>query len=553
MSSKMYIGRMKPQIRNEFMLFMIAFMPSVIIGMAIVDLLQEFTIGILAKKIGLPVIFFCILLTVVSNKERLPGLRNIFQWESFPSKIIPLLLILAICMGIVVSLYGYRGLTYAMIGVICLAGLVYSFIYSISKKGSWGISILLLIYPLILFLQHQFKYLLWEDPYEIYSINIFKPSEIVWIIIFLLVIIRKFINKDKIEILAIQKYFLLLGFLIIISAIFSPIPLTSLKFPYRDVLLPLIFLTIFLEVIKTRDDFEKIFKFFTISAILELAIIFYFFLQLGGTREDELFRSNMAISASGVVGIFGVISSQVAPTCYSLVSYNKKKGVMYWVYLFAMLAALFVILSSRARGLQIAILIVSPVLLIKRGNRLIYFFIIFLVVSILLFIPHIREIAYERFLPWFQGSNIYERIWEAEKFNLDIFHTSWRIFMDHSLWGIGWGMWNELINRYWSQPIVPNGPHSLPLTYFVYSGTGGGIIFILLWLYIIKKCIKLLVVNRKNDLAFLIIGLVWLIISNFLAWIVRGSFVFNVYGYTFIPVCLVFAVDKVLTEEKKEY
>ncbi len=536
--------------RTNVVLFISASIFSVVIGFALVDLSQEFTIGRLAKKIGLPAIAFCILLVVFSNTKKLFRVRDIFHFESFSPKIIPLLIIPGIILGTIISRYGHLGLTYAMTVIVCLTGLLCSFIFTISRRDISGIAILLLIYPLILFLQHQFRYFLWDDPYEIIKINILKPSEIVWIITFLLIIIHKFINKEKLEIFKIQKYFIILGFLLVISAIFSSVPLTSLKFPYRDILLPIIFLTIFLEMIKTLDDFKNLFKIFTFSMILELAVVSYFFLLAGGEKEHELFRSDLAISAAGIVGFFGVIAFQVVAACSSFFSCEKKK-FMKLIYFFVILMALLIVLTSRARAFQIAVLITSPILLIRKKNLSIYFFMALLLATVLLFIPDIREIAFERFSPWFHGSNIYAAIMEKEEFSRNIYITSINMFMDYPVWGIGWGMWDELIHNYWSHPIVPNSPHSAPLFYFVTAGTAAGIVFILLWFYIIIKSIRLLITHRKSDVAFLIIGLVWIITANTIGQLVRGGLIFAGYSYTFIPVCLLFALDKVLSKEKK--
>ncbi len=466
----------------------------------------------------------------------------------------------AFLFAIVIVQFSLLGAIYVLIGFVCIIGLLLALIFTIQYDDCRGPVILLFIYPLILFVQHYFRRILSNDPYEIHSLNIFMPHEIVWLLMFFTVIASKIINKEHFEIIGIQKLFMLFGFFLLVSALFSPIPLTSLKYVYRDSFLPLVFLFIFIDRIKTTNDFKWLFRAVIFSGMAEALIGIYFFWRTGGfhTHTTELFRSDLATTVVGYLNLISILALILLPMAVSAFLYEKNMPVK-MIHLSFILICLVVIIVSRNRSAQLSLFVTLPFLFLYAKAKLRYIFVpiaIIIAIAVTLKVPYMLYMLTERYQGWFTGGGIITNILTSDSVSLDLWTSAIKVFLDHPFLGIGAGMWEEVYPRYTSMPgivvlLSGNKPHSLLLQYFAFAGLGAGLLCVLIYLYTIIKCVKRILSQKRKDLYLLVLGLSWSITALLLHEITRGYQIFNYYGYTVIGICLFLGLDNLLTKTDK--
>ena len=285
-----------------------------------------------------------------------------------------LILLFVFLFAIFILQFSLLGAIYVLLGFVCIVGLLSALIFTVKYDDCRGLVILLVIYPLILFIQHYFRWQLSDDPYEIHSLNILMPYEIVWLLMFLAVIAHKVVKREYFEIAGIQKLFLLFSFFLLISALSSPIPLTSLKYLYRDGFLPIVFLFIFIDRIKTINDFKWLFKAVIFSGIIEILIGIYFFWRAEGfyTQTVELFRSDLATTVTGYVNLISILTLILLPMSVSAWFYTKNIFIKI-LHLAFIIICLVVIILSKNRSAQLSLLVTSPFLFFYAKNTRIFF------------------------------------------------------------------------------------------------------------------------------------------------------------------------------------
>lgn len=537
------------------------------VGIGLVKTVSGFTLGRLARNM-LPALFVGGLLFVVLlikdfgflKQKRSISLFFTHDLLTLSYKTLLLILTVAFLFALIIIKFSFLGPMYILIGVACILGLLSALIFIIIYDDFRGLAILLAIYPFILFIQHYFRWKLSIDPYENHSISIFMPHEIVWLLILLALIIHKLINKERFQLIGIQKLFIIFGFFLLVSALFSPIPLTSLGYVYRDSFLPLVFLFIFTDRIKTTNDFKWLFRAVIFSGMVELFITIYFFWRAGGfyTSTQELFRSDLAITVGGYVNLISILSLILLPMAAIACFYEKNMAIkMFSLASFIICAG--VIILSRNRSAQMSILFTLPILFLYGKIKLRYILFpigIIITLAVTLKVPYVRYMLTERYQRWFMGGGIVPNILASDSVSIDLWTSAVKIFLDHPFFGIGAGMWEEVYPNYASMPWIVvllsgNKPHSLLLQYFAFAGLGAGLSCVLIYLYTIIKCVKPIFTLKQTDLYLPILGLFWSITALSLHEIIRGYQIFNYYGYTVMGICLFFGLDNLVIKTRK--
>ncbi len=527
----------------------------------ILEISSFVSLGQLFRNALAPVIIFwgLFFLLYIKQKRNIP-FSFITDYSLFSYKTLLPILFLVFLFTLLIVHLSFMGTIYVLIGFVCIAGLLLALLLTALHDDCRGLAILLLIYPLILFIQHYFRWELSDDPYEIYLLNVLMPHEIVWLLMFLVIIAHNIIKKTHFEFNGIHKLFLLFGFFLLTSAVFSPLPLTSLKYLYRDSFLPIVFLFIFIDRIKTINDFKWLFGALLFSGMLNAVFDLYFFWRSGGfhTQAVELLRSDLATTVTGYVNLISILALIMLPLAVSSFLYTKNRQIKKSHLMFIVIC-LGIIILSKNRSAQISLIITSPFLflLVKARARYIFIpFVIIVAMAITLKIPYVREMLTERYQKWFIGGEIISNILLSDSVSIDLWSSAIKIFLDNPIFGIGAGMWEEVYHRYTSMPDIivqfsGNKPHSLPLQYFAYGGLGAGLSYVLLIFYIIIKCIKRTLSLRGTDLYLLSLGLFWSITALFLHESIRGYQIFNYYGYTVMSICLFFGLDNLLTKTQE--
>ncbi len=521
------------------------------------------SIGHVFRKALGPAIFFWGVFIVLYLKQKWDiSLSFPLDRSAFSYKTLVLLLPLGFLFAILIVQFSFVGAVYVLIGFVCIIGLLLAVIFTLKYDDCRGPVILLIIYPFILFIQHYFRWKLSNDPYEIHSLNILMPHEIVWLLMFFAVIAHKFINKERFEILVIQKLFMLFGFFLLISAIFSPIPLTSLKYLYRDSFLPIVFLFIFIDRIRTTGDFKWLFRAVLFSGIVEVLIGIYFFWRVGGfhLQAKELFRSDLATTVTGYVYLVSILALILFPIVISGFVYEKSIPRKMLDVSF-MIMCLGVIVLSKNRSVQLSFLITLPFMFLYTRAKLRYIFIpivSIIVIVISLKVPYVLSMLTERYQKWFMGGSIVTNVLMSDSVSFDLWTSAIKIFLDHPFFGIGAGMWETVYPSYTSMPgivvlLSGNKPHSLLLQYFAFAGLGAGLSYVFISLYTIIKCAKRSFYLKQKDLYLPILGLFWSIVILFLHETIRGYQIFNYFGYTVMAMCLFFGLDNLLNKTEKSY
>lgn len=475
-----------------------------------------------------------------------------FDKTDFSYKTILLILPMAFLFSFVILKFSVLGAIYLVIGLIFIIGVLAAFIFTMQRGDSKGLVILLLVYPLVLFVQHWFRWKLSQDPYEVHSLNIFMPYEIIWLLMFLAIFAYKAINKERFKMLSIQKLFLLFGFFLFISAVCSPIPLTSFKYLYRDCILPLVFLFIFIERVKTINDFKWLLKGIIFSGMILVFIGLYFFWRTGAffTQPTDLFRSDIATTITGYLNLISILALILLPLIVSVYLYEKKMPIRI-VYLIFLAICGGIILLSKNRSVQVALILTFPFLLLYAKAKLRYVFVpIVSIIAIagLLRIPFVWDMVTARYQKWFAGGSFISNVLSADSVSIDLWRSAIRISLDHPLFGIGAGMWEDVYPAYASMPreviqFSGNKPHSLFLQYFAFAGIGAGLSLIYIYLYTIIRGVKRIISLKEKNLYVLVVGLFWSVCMLFLEETIRGYQVFNYFGFTVMSMSLFFGVD----------
>jgi len=518
------------------------------------------SVGYLFMSALAPAVFFWgLLLVVYLYQQGSISFDLRFGREEFFSKVLFWILSIALLASWVILKFGRLGAPYILLGAVCVIGILAAFMFIIRRENSKGLIIVLLIYPFIIFIEHWFRWNLSGDPYEVRSINIFMPYEIIWLAIFFVMLTCKIVmeNNFVFRVNAIQKLFLLFGLFVFVSALVSPIPLTGIKYVYRDCALPLIFLFIFIESIKTIDDFIRLFKGVIFSGMSLLLMGIYFFWRNGGFYSDtaELFRGVLATTVTGYLNLISILSLLIMPTAISLYLVEKNMLGKVAQLCFALIC-LVVIVLSRNRSVQLACIITLPFLFVYARARMRYAFfsILFIILIVgLLKVSFVQDMAFERYKDWFGSGNFVSNILTSDSISFDLWYCAIRIFRDHFWVGIGPGMWEQVYPSYTSMPgdviwASGNKPHSLFLQYFTFSGIGAGLCLVFIYAYTIIKSIRRTVSVKNKETYIMAVGLSWSICLLFLHELIRGYQVFNYYGFTVMAMCLFFGLDNILTQ-----
>ena len=168
-----------------------------------------------------------------------------------------------------------------------------------------------------------------------------------------------------------------------------------------------------------------------------------------------------------------------------------------------------IIILSKNRSAQISLIITSPFLfmLVKARTRYIFLpFVIIVVMAIALKIPYVREMLLERYQQWFMGGEVISNILLTDSISIDLWSSAIKIFLDHPVFGIGAGMWEEVYHRYTSMPgtiieFSGNKPHSLLLQYFAQRFASQLLIYYLFFFYgitIYSHCLSVHEYKRES-------------------------------------------------------
>ncbi len=521
------------------------------------------SIGHLMRRSSLPIFFWGVLLIFYLYRQWGLSFSITLNRSELSRKVIFSITIFAFFLSLLIIEFAFLGPIYFIIIPLCIVGVAVGLIYVIRDGDSKGIIYVLVVYPLIIFIQHWFRWGLSGDPYEIHSINIFMPYEIIWLLLFIALFTYKIISRKRFELKlsAIQRLFLIFGFFLFVSALKSPVPLTSLKYLYRDCVLPLIFLFLFTNSIKNIADFKRLVKGLLFSSMVLVLINLYFFWRTGGffTETEELFRSDLATTVTGYVNLISILSLITLPLSISSCIYEKRL-LTRAAYLISAMICLVVIVISKNRSAQIACIATLPFLFLYAKANLRYLLIpmgAIVMIAVLLRVPFIWDMVTSRYYAWTKGGMFVANVMDVDEITVDLWRSAIRIFLDHPLFGIGAGMWERVYSAYSSMPgavieLSGNKPHSLFLQYFAYSGVGAGISVVLIYLYTIIKSVKRAMHTMNKELYALSIGLSWSICALSIHELFRGYQVFNYFGFTVMTICVFYGFDHLLKNEESK-
>ncbi|RJQ51434.1 MAG: O-antigen ligase domain-containing protein [Nitrospiraceae bacterium] len=461
----------------------------------------------------------------------------------------------------IITQFSYLGAIYVLAGFICILGLLVSLIFIVRYDDCRGLVVLLALYPLILFVQHYFRWDLSDDPYEIHFLNVLMPYEVVWLLMCLAVIAHKVVRREPFEIAGIQKLFLIFSFFLLISGVFSPIPSTSLKYLYRDGFLPFMLLFIFIDRVRTVKDFKWLLGAVLFSGIAELLMGIYFFWREGGFhgQTGELFRSDLATTVTGYVNLISILTLILLPLLISVWLYTKKLFIK-GLYMSLIIICLAVIALSRNRSAQMSLIITLPFLFFYAKSKMRYLLLPVAMITasvVILKIPYVWDMVAQRYQGWFAGGDIIANAAASDFVSVDLWTSAIKIFLDHPFLGIGSGMWEDIYPRYTGMPgfiilFSGNKPHSLLLQYFTYAGIGAGLSLLIIYGYTIIKSIRRAFSIKQYDLFVSALGLSWSIIALLIHESVRGYQVFNYFGYTVMAMCLFFSLDNLIRKTGRQ-
>lgn len=482
--------------------------------------------------------------------------RADFSWRT----LLPALAVAAL-FAVLILKFSAFGSIFVLLSGACLAALAAAYLHTMQHDDSRGLALLWLTYPFVIFLRHHsFRWKLSSDPYEIRSLDILMPHEIVWLLMAAAVIARLIAGRERLKIVGLQKIFIVFAFFLIASAALSPVPLTGLKYVYRDALLPVLFLAVFVHRIKTMKDFERVFAAVVVSGILEILMGLYFFWRSGGFHAEtsELFRSDLATTTAGYVNLLSILALVVFPMAVILLLRTKSLGLKASGLGCAAICVAVIVLS-RSRAAQLSFLATFPLalLLAKTSLRRLFLPALLLVgAATALQIPYVWSLVAERYEAWLTGGGLLSGALSSEGVSIDLWTSAIRIFLDHPIFGIGAGMWESVYPDYTAMPASVvyysgNKPHSLILQYFAYCGAGAGLSCLAIYGYLIYRCAKRLRTLKREDAYLYTLALLWSSGALFLHELVRGYQVFNYFGYTVAAMCLFAALDNLLAKAER--
>ncbi len=492
-------------------------------GLLIVSLSDGFTIGRMMKLL-LPVAGLTVLMAILLTGNLGELLRSstrpiVKRWH------VVLIILVPIVFGLVIINIGSNSLTYSLVGLLVVVGVVVAGHFTLTRDDVYGFAVFLLTLPFLSFLEWDFRET-WMGSWQ-WGFLVLSPSIVLLWGLSFLALMRQRICHKRVVGGPLSKYILLWGIFHFISSVFSRDPSASFGHFVLEVFVFPLFYFLAVNRVRSRRDAELLCWAICVYGLLRLMVIHYFYL-LGMPSGYPLWFTADSPNITGLVPHPGIINSIVGWVFpLSVVFFLLKRR--YRVKILLVVAACFSLYLSlgtggRANFIGLVFAFIAVIFLsrpLKPLRRLVLAGGVALLFIVLLSMPS-SQLLTEKLSRW---GNITDIFYE-QAMRWDSWKAALRMMYDYPVSGIGLGMWDYFIPQYteksfyWGKMFFQtNSAHHLFLLY----GSAGGIGALLIMIFFIgHSCAKGLSIIRevKNEkMAILGSGLLW----GLLAFVISGS------------------------------
>ena len=503
----------------------------------------------------------------ISDIDRLHGFVKDIDWRNLgPTisyKIISLFLFvfLVVFTGLV-SLKANIHAPLMMLIVFLSSAYLLMLYFEFSGKLNRAAYIFFFCFPLL----NLLEYWLGLNKETFVGLFVFTPTTFFSLSLFLGLIImffRKKIVLSGFQIMAMLCLFMLLGSGLI-SALFSVEPGRSfneyvLQYLYPILMFPVVFFSI--------DSFEKIKKLsnvLIVSVTLSVGTFFYLVQRFGGGFSSLIGIYKASITSGLSSGILAILLMSVFPLVLFMI-FSEKERLRKRMYFGILLAFTLLVFLSFSRSAVLAFLLGMFVLILFVRNRA--FLLTIAVIGVFLFMisfSFLSNPALNRYASLARGLSF-----SSARVRLDAWSGSVAMIKDHSIFGIGAGMWDKYVANYcptqhinlrvkggnWARGYILD-PHNMFLRIYLETGLLGIISWCSFIVLSIISAIKMLMARRKHFSERYYLGLSFLVfmIANIAHSMTNGDMFVGVlfmYGMIFWGICGMFFRATTLMENSR--
>jgi len=309
--------------------------------------------------------------------------------------------------------------------------------------------------------------------------------EVMILVIFLIWLIKWFIDKKKIKDIYLSKYkWLILLFLIAatIGVVISTDKIAALGIWKAYFIEPILLLIVLLNTFKEKKDFKKLFYAFSASAII-ISLIAIYQKFTGAWIPNEFWRAEETRRVTSVFGYPNAIGLFLAP----IVIWNLGELILKWkenIWLQRIFYAVVIILSSlaifwaKSEGAIVAMLVVAAIIFIKnKKTRWFAVGIIAIGIVLIFALPASGNIITEKLLLKDYSGEIRREMWSE----------TWDMLTERPLQGAGLASYQDRVAIFHTKPHIEVYlyPHNIFLNFWSEIGLLG----LVVWWFIIGKIV----------------------------------------------------------------